>query len=198
MSVAQRIERIHSHLLQRRQRLETLSYRFQRPDAALPGPNPQVNQALVRLEREVGCVPLALQLFYRRIGSVNFAGQHPEWKGCEYPDPLVVFPVAFVLEELEVFLGDREAHVEAFGGFRLPIAPDRLHKANVSGGMHYNIALPDVAEDPRLLDEWHNSTFLSYLEIALRYGGFPGLERWCYQEHDWPIVELTKGFVFDL
>ena len=70
-------------------------------------------------------------------------------------------------------------------------SPDDVHKDNVSGGMWYNLTVPAVSDDPPLNDEWHNTTFISYLELAVRWGGFPGLER-C-SEHDWPLCLLLGG-----
>ena len=37
--------------------------------------------------------------------------------------------------------------------------------------------LPDLAADTHLLFEWHHTTFVTYLRLCCRWGGFPGLER---------------------
>ena len=55
----------------------------------------------------------------------------------------------------------------------VPVAPDAYHKQNVSGGMWYNLSVPAVTDDPPLNDERHRTTFVGYLELALRWGGFP-------------------------
>ena len=55
--------------------------------------------------------------------------------------------------------------------------------------MWYNVSVPAVADDPPLNDEWHRTTFVSHLELAVRWGGFPGLER-C-PEHSWPLRALV-------
>jgi hypothetical protein len=81
-----------------------------------------------------------------------------------------------------------EFREESEGAFLIPIAPDDFHKADVSGGMFYNVSVPAVCDDPLLNDERHGVSFLTYLEIALRSAGFPGLER-C-DNHTWPLDRL--------
>ena len=57
------------------------------------------------------------------------------------------------------------------------VAPDALHKANVSGGEAYMIALPAPFADAALEEEPHGVSFVEYLRIAiLGWGGFPGWE----------------------
>jgi len=186
-----RIGKIHARLTALHTRLREAGYEFADPEAALPGTGPSVQAALAKIENAVGPIPLTLRLFYERIGSVDFTGFHPAWHGCEYPDPIVVFAVEDAATELEDYLYDPAAYVATFGSFRLPIAPDYLHKSDVSGGMWYGIAVPGQEPDPPLLEEWHHTTFLDYLEIAIRFGGFPGLER-C-PDHNWPIARLNRG-----
>ncbi|MFD4637409.1 hypothetical protein ACFWN2_08855 [Lentzea sp. NPDC058436] len=62
---------------------------------------------------------------------------------------------------------------ERLGPFVLPLAPDRLHKENVSGGGPYGIVLPDGRADG--LFRWEETTipFVSYLNWAFQNGGFP-------------------------
>lgn len=186
-----RIDRIHVCLTALYARLCEAGYEFANPDAALPGPGPSVQATLAKMENAVGPVPLTLRLFYERIGSVTFTGFHPAWHGCDYSDPIVVFAIEDAATELEDYLYDPAAYVATFDGFRLPIAPDSLHKSEVSGGMWYGVALPNQEPDPPLLEEWHHTTFLDYLETAIRFGGFPGLER-C-PNHNWPIADLISG-----
>jgi hypothetical protein len=57
--------------------------------------------------------------------------------------------------------------------FVLPVAPDRLHKANVSGGLPYGIVLPDGCVDGLFVGET-TMPFVGYLNWVLRNGGFPG------------------------
>ena len=85
-------------------------------------------------------------------------------------------------------------YVSETGAFRIPIAPDDLHKENVSGGMWYHIEVPNDRDDPLLLAEWHETTFVEYLRICCRWGGFPGLERGG-SDHMWPIARLAEGLL---
>ena len=62
------------------------------------------------------------------------------------------------------------------GTFLCPIAPDVFHMDNVSGGVPYEIALPNGAFDAPLQGEWRGTSFVAYLRTAiLDWGGFPGL-----------------------
>jgi hypothetical protein len=61
-------------------------------------------------------------------------------------------------------------------GFSCPIAPDILHKDNVSGGAPYAIELPNRGADAPVVGEWHDVRLVPYLRIAiLDWGSFPGL-----------------------
>jgi hypothetical protein len=198
MTLEARILRVGDQIAKIAQRLPALGYPFQDPSAVFPGPEPGTEDAIERIEREIGELPLALKAFWRLVGSVNFMARHEvsaareyPWDGCEYPDPLVVYPPSVAIFELDEFLGDREERMRCALPYLVPIAPDDVHKDNVSGGMWYNVSVPAVADDPPLNDERHRTTFVSYLELAVRWGGFPGLDR-C-PEHSWPLREILSG-----
>jgi hypothetical protein len=160
-------------------------YVFEYPDEVFPGPSPDAADAISRIEQEAGEVPMALKLFWLRVGSVNLCGAHATWLGCDYPDPLVVSPPAHALPDLEDYLEEPE------DPFLIPIAPDFFHKANVSGGMYYNVSAPSDSDDPLLNDERHGVSLLDYLAIALGWGGFPGLED--AAGHTWPLARLQSA-----
>jgi hypothetical protein len=68
------------------------------------------------------------------------------------------------------------------GTTKLPLhlAPDYLHKAQVSGGEPYGIELPEAGADaPWRNDDLHaGATFVTYLRSALLdWAGFPGWAR---------------------
>jgi hypothetical protein len=66
----------------------------------------------------------------------------------------------------------REAVLDDDAAFVLPVAPDRLHKANVSGGSPYGFVLPDHAVDATFA--WDQELpFVEYLNKVFRNGGFP-------------------------
>ncbi len=198
MSPEARILRVGEKIARIVRRLPALGYEFHRPSAVFPGLEPATEDAIARIEREVGAIPLALKVFWRSVGSVDLTARHRRsqpveypWEGCEYPDPLVVHPPSAAIAELDEFLADREERMRCGFPYVVPIAPDDVHKDNVSGGMWYNVSVPAVADDPPLNDERHQTTFVSYLELAVRWGGFPGLDR-C-PEHGWPLPELVGG-----
>lgn len=171
--------------------LRDRGYRFASPGAALPGPEAGTSVAIARLEHEVGPVPLAVKLFWQHIGSVDLCGDHAEWTGCDLPDPLVVYPPSVALAELDDFMSDRQERLRVAFPFSIPVAPDALHKANLSGGMWVSVSVPAVADDPPLNDAGHDSTFLGVLENAIQWGGFPGLSSCA--AHSWPIDELRRA-----
>ncbi len=74
-----------------------------------------------------------------------------------------------VFEEWE----DQKAHDNTF---RIDLAPDHLHKANVSGGSPYAVLVPFRGADPIFTDERHGLPFLDYIRLAFKWAGFPGLE----------------------
>ena len=58
----------------------------------------------------------------------------------------------------------------------IAIAPDDLHKANISGGAPYEIAIPDLRADGELVNERHRLFFVDYLRLCFEFGGFPGYD----------------------
>lgn len=57
--------------------------------------------------------------------------------------------------------------------------------------MWSNIAVPCADDDPLLNDERHGTTFVRYLELAVEWSGFPGLE--CCPGHTWAVDDLVKS-----
>jgi len=191
MTLESRINAVGDSIRLLVERLTERGFVFERPDDLFPGPENGAAAAIVRIERDVGVLPLALKLFWRQVGSVDLCGYHPNWEGCDYPDPLVVYPPSVAIQELDEFLGDKEERLRCNFPYLVPIAPDDYHKENVSGGMWYNVSVPAVADDPPLNDEWHHTTFVAYLELALQWAGFPGLSR--SPGHSWPVQDLVRG-----
>jgi len=176
-------------------KLNALGYVFKYPDDVIGTPDPNIDKKLTVLVNEFGPIPEVLRQFYKIIGSVNFLGSHPEWKGCEYPDPLYVYDIDAVLMELDQWLYEKERfYMDNSEPFHVPIAPDYYHKEEVSGGMFYNVILPNSLSDPLLESEWHDTTFYGYLQICVLWGGFPGLER--TESHTWPLKILQETMRF--
>jgi hypothetical protein len=129
---------------------------------------------LDRLEARIGDLPLALRAWFEEVGQASLVGSHPDWR-YDYPDPLEVrAPTEYILSEYEQWEEDRDADGDPF---LVDLAPDYLHKADVSGGAPYSMTVPNGGVDGPLLGEPHETTFVDYLRIAFRFGGFPGWDR---------------------
>ncbi len=150
----------------------------------LSPPVPDVAARIGELEEVAGTLPLSLRAFYEEVGGVNFVGDWPEtwydWQVEQGIDPLRVESLE---DALEACKGWRQWATYP-GGERVrpdepcpvPIAPDHDLKYNISGTGAYEILVPNAGADAPLLLEWHNTTFVNYLRICLRWAGFPGLE----------------------
>ena len=124
-----------------------------------------------RLEKITGGLPLSLRAFYDVVGAVDVTGRHTGIDppgNTTAPDPLVVYGAADALAEIEGSDDEKPSTIA--------IAPDDLHKANVSGGDPYEIAVPDLRADGILLNERHHLLFVDYLRLCFQFGGFPGYE----------------------
>lgn len=166
-------------------------------------PAPTVAAHLAELEGLVGPLPLSLRAFYEVVGSVNLAGRFPpgtfgpaEVEGLrrrplpppsvEVPfnpafdyelDPLVVYSLPMALVLVRDWRDRRAASGQPVLPYRLPIGPDCYAKSSTSGGGPYSVEVPCAAADAPLLLEWHQTTLVDYLRIALQWAGFPGLGR---------------------
>jgi len=151
-------------------RLAALGYKIASGMAHDP-PGPKTRKQIARLEKVTGTLPLSLRAFYEVVGAVNWMGEHPSLAprdGSAAPDPLVVFPIEDALAQCEEGFEDGEGAIA--------IAPDDLHKANTSGGDPYEVAVPELGADGRLLNERHKLHFVAYLRLVFRFGGFPGYD----------------------
>jgi len=161
-------------------RLTALGYRFGiYPDGSsgyysmgpLAAPDRDLHSDISALEAAVGPLPLSLVAFWEEVGSVDLVGMHPDWPTGL--DPLVVDPPAAGVSELD----EMADMLDTLGHFEASLAPDDLHKGNISGGAPYAVELPNKSADFVLANESHAMLFVPYLRMAiLRYGGFPGLE----------------------
>jgi len=124
---------------------------------------------LERVVRPFGYVPLSLKVFYKIVGSCNFAWDYDAndkipWEGA---DPIQISPITDLLPEAKQIEPDDD---EPLG---LPVSADYYHKDNISGGRPYSIEItaePQV--DSRFLDEEHETTFINYLRITIENCGF--------------------------
>ena len=139
------------------------------------------------LEERAGPLPLSLKAFWHQVGSVDFVGMHPSWPAGL--DPLVVYPPEAAIVDLEGV----DDGPNALDQYEASLAPDDLHKDNISGGSPYSIALPDPRADSTILNERNGLLFVQYLRMAiLRWGGFPGLalQKTAFEPLDALIADL--------
>jgi hypothetical protein len=159
------------------------------PDVFDP-PGKQTVAQLKKLEKAAGGpLPISLRTWYEQVGGVSLMGSHTVLnpRDSEIPaDPLVVASPRELLEMLELEGGD-----DRIG---LWIAPDDLHKANVSGGDPYTITIPNACADAEFEYEWHHTTFVNYLRKAFEWGGFPGWQRDKKPPRE-AIAKLTEGLL---
>jgi hypothetical protein len=113
-------------------------------------PEARITARLEELEATTGPLPLALRAWYEHVGRV--LAEYRDWQADQRTQR------------------DR-------GAFTIDLAPDYLHKANVSGGPPYSMAVPSLAADGLLLWERHQTTLVNYLRICFRWAAFPGWDR---------------------
>lgn len=182
------IEVIVEHLVEQ-------GYRFHENDEAqapaqpLTGPVADADGFVAWMEHTFGPVPMVVSSWVRIVGDVWLVGTHPEWETSAAGDPLVVevagtrYPGddirAALVDELEQWREYREGRP-----FQLPVAPDHLHKNNISGGPPYGIALPDACADAHIVTD-AGMPFVSYLRRVFERGGFP---RWSGDDRQWAVT----------
>jgi hypothetical protein len=159
------------------------------PDVFDP-PGKQTAAQLKKLEKAAsGPLPISLRAWYEQVGGVSLMGSHAVLNPKDSvvaADPLVVAPLRELLQMVE--------HEGADDKIGLWIAPDDLHKANVSGGDPYTITVPNACADADLEYEWHHTTFVNYLRKAFEWGGFPGWQRDKKPPRE-AIAKLTEGLL---
>jgi hypothetical protein len=175
-----------------RQNVELIASRLEeRGWRALSGslhtpPAPTDEEVMREVERRTGApLPPSLRAFWELVGGVDFVWDYES--DADLPDlgldvveadPLSVDPArvtGHVFEEWE----DRIDSVrpELRDPYNLPLAPDYLHKANISGGPPYGLELPFVGADPIFVNEEHELPFIDYLRLCFRWAGFSRLQR---------------------
>ena len=159
---------------------------------------PDMRANILNIERQIGPLPLALRVWYEQVGGINLYGFHPGWlKYIQYPthlmnycDPLQVY----VLDDMllsRLLEKHRERPMKHF-----EFAPDRNFKDNRSGtSTPYDIQWHDAGIDGTLpLNSSPKVTFVEYLRICFRWGGFPGMANWPEVPVE-DLATLTRGLL---
>jgi hypothetical protein len=132
-------------------------------------------------------VPPTLLAFWRVVGGINWVWDYKSEAGppdigfdlpLEEHDALCVFAPVSVTYLFDEWIDQLKATgPDSKDQLCIDLAPDYLHKANISGGSPYCIEVPYFGADPIFSGERHGLPFLDYLRLAFRWGGFPGLEQ---------------------
>lgn len=152
----------------------------QTPMAPHIPPSPNAADLVMWLEQSFGPLPLTLVSWIKHIGDVWLVGTHPDWQESVEADPLVVQAEGLHDPDSPIrdyFTGEWNAWQEDADDpkrppFILSLAPDYLHKANMSGGGPYGMLLPDDCADGIFRAEL-GSPFVEYLNWVFRRAGFP-------------------------
>lgn len=209
------MERVAANIERLIKRLKLYGYQFgvypdgtpmRRTTEPLVKPDATSLAQIDELEHLAGTIPLSLRAFWEIVGHVSLIGRLRRGL-LPYSDPIYVAPPEVGIVNFRDFHPDKYERHEPLGElFTCAIAPDFLHKDNVSGGEAYGIRLPNSDADAKLEHEWHDLHFVSYLRVAiLEWGGFPGLslsnpfEKWRAKEPsvakpDW-LPELTDDLL---
>ncbi len=181
--------RVRSWAAETVEALQKSGYRFVYPERAILDPDSDASDWVRELRQKGVHLSLAFEAWLRVIGGVNLMGTHPSWSRSAYAfddsadrqepiytDPLVVeMPKDYANYLYDEWLEAR-SQSEAQSPFRVEIAPDHLHKANVSGGLPYQLSAGRPAVDGFVWNERHGIGFVGYLRKAIEWGGFPGFD----------------------
>ena len=168
-------------------RLRAIGYPF---DSFLPPWSPPastVEDDIRRIEEAAGgVVPGSLRAFWTIVGEVQWKHAEdqeiadPSWERdlkLAEADPLYVLSAANAYSSVDEWQERlEEHHAEVVGPLELDLAPDYLHKANISGGAPYAITMPNDTADAIFENEEHELPFVDYLRLCFEWGGFPRLQ----------------------
>jgi hypothetical protein len=169
-------------------------------------PNVAKSATMHDIEQFTGApLPPSLHAFWDKVGGIDFVWNYendtpapdlgPDLAMVEM-DPLCVDSAEHVKYLLKEWEGCRsKVDPELDDPCSLDLAPDHLHKANVSGGSSYGIELPYLGADPIFVNEEHGLPFVDYLRLAFRWGGFPRLER---HAHDIDVRKFVTEITRDM
>jgi hypothetical protein len=116
-----------------------------------------------RIEGITGAaLPISLRAFWEAVGGINFVWDYESGKapdlGVDLPmdemDPLCVDAPEVETHVFEEWEEQRSGiDPELADPLNLDLAPDYLHKVNISGGGPYGIELPFLGVDPVFANE---------------------------------------------
>jgi hypothetical protein len=176
------MRRVRANVARLREGLPAIGYEFANPDGVLVDPTDDVRAELDRLEAATGPIPLAVRVFCEVVGSVDLSGEHPEWPH-QLLDPLMFETSVDYWIDSHEDMREQGAITDA-EPYELDFSPDDLHKADISGGAPYAVRVPDASADALVVWEPHETTFVNYLRIVLRFAGMGGMGEVRHHGHD--------------
>jgi hypothetical protein len=171
-------------------RLQKLDYHFPHPQYVRVPCSVEDHKQIADWERQGLSIPLSLRAFMEQIGWVDLIGFHPRLnpvdgasKHPQFTDPLQIVGLGESGDIQWVY----ERWTGSGPGEREPVdwemGCDAKAKADVLMNQHpgtfYSIEVPNLAADAPLEGDGLNMMFVEYLRSSLlRWGGFPGWERY--------------------
>lgn len=157
---------------------------------------PAGSKATQRLVATTGPLPVALAAFWNVVGSIDLlppysSGDDYGYGECSLEDEgislIALDPLSIegvdadrMVDDYEEIWEESQDDDDEVQPLVFSVAPDFLHKQNISGGSPYEIELPPMnvfdALDPDVLNEVHDTTLVGYLRVCFEYGGFPLLK----------------------
>jgi len=169
------------------ERLQTIGWKASEYSELRTPPKPSDEGVFSRITEISGApIPPTLLVFWRVVGGINWVLDYNSEDrspavGFDLPleehDALCVDAPSVITYLLDEWIDQREADFAPKQPLRIDLAPDYLHKANISRGSPYCIEVPFFGADPLFSDERHGLPFLDYLRCAFHWAGFPGLDR---------------------
>jgi hypothetical protein len=165
-------------------RLHRSAYPFDDFQPAWAPRSATLSTEIERIESAVGCpVPLTLRAFWTVVGGVYWKFTEDDaiddfWRGLPLrtADPLCLDAAGtawWCITEWQEHVA--ASHAEVVGPAQLHLAPNYLHKANISGGPAYCFSIPNGEVVAVLEHEAHALPFVEYLRRCFRWAGFPRL-----------------------
>ncbi len=170
-------------------------------DARMTKMQDSLNAMISNLQKGMAASPLFGGANFEKITrDVQKRGEKKPRYSIAGEDQVMSDPLSFDMGEINIDYynewreSQKEGEVDLEDPFSVSIAPDFEHKSNISGAGGYDVALPNPAADCELLYESHHTTFVNYLRLSFRWGGFLGLES-AKNRSDDVLAQLTDGLL---
>ena len=154
-----------------------------------------------RLEKRGVHLPMSLRAWIEDVGSVNLTGSHPRlcfWEDETFPgvhaDPLMVsVDTAEIEARTDEIISGEGRSLDIVVGWDAR-AKSRLTVEDVELDCGYSVMIPTAAADAILVGRTPATSFVEYLRLSFRWGGFPGWE-WQESPPREDIEFLTQGLL---